>query len=113
MWKSSVKCQITIYSQNHIDVVFLESNVESWHLSCFYGYPDRERRRNSWEIIRRLANLSTLPWCIWGDFDDLMYVSDKQGNVPHPQNLLEGFCNTIEDCKLSEIELFGGKFLGA
>lgn len=26
-----------------------------------------------------------------GDFNDLMYVYDKQGNDPHPQNLLEGF----------------------
>lgn len=39
-----------------------------------------------------------------------MYVSDKQGNVPHPQHLLEAFRNTIEDCQLSEVELSGGKF---
>lgn len=39
-----------------------------------------------------------------------MYVSDKQGNVSHPQNLLEGFRNTIEDFHLSEVELSDEKF---
>lgn len=39
-----------------------------------------------------------------------MYASDKQGGVPRPPNLLEGFRTTIEDCQLSEIDMFGGKF---
>lgn len=46
MFKSRVNCQIASYSQNHIDVVFLENNIEFWRLSCLYGYPKRGRRRN-------------------------------------------------------------------
>lgn len=61
-------------------------------------------------MIHNLASLSQLPWCVWGDFNDLMYASDKQGSVPHPQHLLEGFRVVIEECQLSEIDLFGGKF---
>lgn len=47
MWKSPAQCQIANYSHNHIDVVFIENNMEVWRLTCFYGYPERERRRES------------------------------------------------------------------
>lgn len=98
------------YSQNHIDVLFLESNVASWRLSCFYGFPERARRKNSWDFIRHLSSLSQLLWWIFGDFNDLLHNSDKFGSVPHPPSLMEGFRSIINDCLLSKIDLNGGKF---
>lgn len=68
LWKHPIRCQITSYSQNHIDVIMVEDNVESWRLSCFYGHLDRAKRKESWDLISRLASLSPLPWCIWGGF---------------------------------------------
>ncbi|KAL8148089.1 hypothetical protein AgCh_005434 [Apium graveolens] len=54
--------------------------------------------------------MSSLPWCIWGDFNDLLYASDKKGIIPHPQVLLDGFGKAIEDCNLSELHMCGGKY---
>lgn len=34
----------------------------------------------------------------------------KEGRHPHPQNLLNGFKNAIDDCGLHEIDLIGGGF---
>lgn len=45
-----------------------------------------------------------------GDFNDLLFQSDKSGVHNHPQHLLEGFGETIEDCGLIEIDLRGGSF---
>lgn len=45
-----------------------------------------------------------------GDFNDLLFASDKKGNSPHPQSLLDSFSRVIEDCQLSEVNLSGGKF---
>lgn len=39
-----------------------------------------------------------------------MYTSDKQDNHMHPHYLLDGFCNTIEECQLVELDLKGGNF---
>lgn len=110
LWKRSVQCEIAGYSHRHIDVLFLENGSVSWRLSCFYGYPDRTKRRKSWELIRRLANISSLPWYIWGDFNDLLHASNKKGIIPHPQVLLDGFGKAIEDCNLSELHMCGGKY---
>lgn len=79
------------YSQNHIDVHFIESNTPVWRLSCFYGFPERNRRKNSWDLIRLLANVSQFPWAIMGNFNDLLYSSDKKGRAPHPTSLTDGF----------------------
>lgn len=64
-WKHHVRCEVMGYSRNHIDICFLNSsNVASWRLSCFYGFPERSRRMQSWDFIRSLYNKSPLPWCI-------------------------------------------------
>lgn len=98
------------YSQNHIDVLFLHNNTTSWRLTCFYGFPERGRRSNSWDYIRSLASNSQLPWCIFGDFNDLLFATDKMGSIPHPPSLLEGFRKAIDDCLLKEIDLTGGRY---
>ncbi|XP_074366501.1 uncharacterized protein LOC141707310 [Apium graveolens] len=110
LWKNNIACEVTGYSQNHIDVVFLNNSVASWRLSCFYGFPERGRRKNSWDLIRTLSQISSLPWCIVGDFNDLLHQSDKQGNSRHPQSLIDGFRMAIDDCNLTEIDLQGGMF---
>lgn len=79
-------------------------------MSCFYGYPERSRRKNSWDLIRHMAGVFQLSWLIIGYFNDLLYPSDKWGNVIHPQSLMDGFGSALDDSFLSELELRGGKF---
>lgn len=110
LWKSNFPCEVLNYSSNHIDVAVLDNRVRSWRMSCFYGFPERGRRRDSWNLIRRLSGLDSLPWLILGDFNDLLYVTDKKGENPHPSYLLNGFREVITDCHLLEIDLCGGKF---
>ncbi|XP_074326770.1 uncharacterized protein LOC141664715 [Apium graveolens] len=109
-WKSHVDCSITGYSQNHIDIIFNENNVASWRLTFYYGYPERSRRREAWNMICRLAKISNIPWCIMGDFNDLLYSVDKKGNHPHPVALMKGFRNALEESLLTELELSGGSY---
>lgn len=110
MWKSNVFCSVMGASNNHIDVEISERNVHAWRLTCFYGYPERNRRRESWEFLRSLATNSQLPWCVFGDFNDMLFVSDKAGKNPHPQSLLNGFRAAVEDCNLVDLDLEGGRY---
>lgn len=79
-----MQCKVVDASNNHIDVVFSEKNVPVWRLSCFYGMPERSRRQESWELLRQLAGRDTQPWCVFGDFNDLLYDTDKKEEHPHP-----------------------------
>ncbi|XP_074346129.1 uncharacterized protein LOC141684888 [Apium graveolens] len=109
-WKHNMSCAVMSSSQNHIDLEVKEGRNLCWKLTCFYGFPERERRQESWDFIRSLASSSQLPWCIFGDFNDMLYLEDKKGKHLHPQRLLNGFKSAIEDCNLSELELKGGNF---
>ena len=109
-WRHNASCEITGYSQNHVDIHFMHNNTAVWRLSCFYGLPERSRRQHSWNLIRTLASRSDIPWCIIGDFNDLLYDTDKWGNNPHPRHLLEGFRKAIDDSMLAELDLHGGKY---
>lgn len=110
LWKRTMRCTVVDSSSNHIDIEVNEGDRNAWRLTCFYGFPERERRQESWDLLRWLATRSGLPWCIFGDFTDLLYSTDKKGRHPHPQRLLNGFKQAIEDCSLAEIDLKGGKF---
>lgn len=110
LWKNTVTCTVERSSANYIDIVMLKDSTPHWRLTCFYGYPERERMRDSWELIRHLSRMSNLPWCIIGDFNDLLFQSDKAGVHKHPQYLLDDFRKTVEDCGLRDIDLRGGNF---
>ncbi|XP_074342378.1 uncharacterized protein LOC141679916 [Apium graveolens] len=88
----------------------MERNLPAWRLTCFYGFPGRARRQESCDFLRNLAGQDQIPWCIFGDFNNMLYVTDKKGIHPHPQALFDGFRSTIEDCSLSELALTGGEF---
>jgi len=53
-------------------------------LTCYYGFLERARQRDAWDLLRALRNMSSLPWCIIGDFNDLLSQQDKAGIHPYP-----------------------------
>lgn len=88
----------------------LSLNIPIWRLTYFYGFPERTRMRDSWELLKYLASKSNLPWCILGDLNDMVNETDKKGLHKHPQSLLEGFRKTIEECALIELDLIEGNY---
>lgn len=109
-WKRNVLCAVTNSSQNHIDINIEEISGAKWHLTCFYVFPECKRRQQSWDFLRFLSTKSHLSWCIFGDFNDLLYSSDKRGRHPHPWYVLTGFKKAIEYCSLAEVELKSGMY---
>jgi hypothetical protein len=95
------------YSRNFVNLIVKEKEEEEWRLTCYYGYPERGRRRQAWELLRELRDMSDLPWCIVGDFNDLLAQEDKKGTHPHPNWLCNGFRNAVSDCDLTDIQLEG------
>lgn len=98
-----------LFPESHRHYV-LSNDLASWRLTYFYGFPEISRRKTSWDFLRSLCRMATLPCCIFWDFNDLIYASDKMGNIPHPQFLLDGFRSAIEDSMLAKIDLSRGKF---
>lgn len=110
MWKRSVDCELVEFSNNHIDLYVKERAIISWRLTCFYGFPERSRRQDSWNFLRSLVRSNNIPWCVFGDFNDMLHTADKMGSHPHPRSLLDGFKSVIEECGLLELDLLEGEY---
>nr|DAD34711.1 TPA_asm: hypothetical protein HUJ06_005351 [Nelumbo nucifera] len=110
LWKAPNMCSLLDYSNNHINVQVCDDEKGSRRLTGFYGYPDRSRRRDSWNLLRAICASSRLPWCCIGEFNGMLSPMDKRGRLDHPNWLLAGFRETISDCHLHEISIIGSCF---
>ncbi|KEH29019.1 endonuclease/exonuclease/phosphatase family protein [Medicago truncatula] len=98
------------YSNNHITVEFFDSVHGTWRLTGYYGYPNGERRRAAWEFLRQLSNQYADPWCIFGDFNDIMDDSEKRGRTSRPWWLINGFRQVVLDFGLTDVPFEGYPF---
>ena len=109
-WHSTVNCQIVNYSNNHISLDVIDNDLGVWRLTGYYGYPNGGRRRASWEFLRQLAQQVNIPWCIFGDFNDIMDASEKRGRTTRPPWLINGFRQAVLDVGLSDVPVEGYAF---
>ncbi|XP_031094366.1 uncharacterized protein LOC115998845 [Ipomoea triloba] len=110
LWRKNCTARLLSYSRNHVDVEVTIAGLESWRMTCYYGFPERSRRRDSWDLLRSLAGRSSLPWVVVGDFNDLLYQSEKRGGNPHLDALLRGFGEAMDDCSLAQLPMRGYQF---
>lgn len=84
LWNNSKKCSVMIFHRNYVNLIVHDDEKGDWRLTCYYGYPGRQKRRQAWNMIRELHSMSTLPWCIIGDSNDWLSHADKRGLHTHP-----------------------------
>ncbi|XP_073124282.1 uncharacterized protein [Henckelia pumila] len=82
----------------------------AWRLTGFYGFPERNRRNQYWNMLQMLSQRSALPWCCTGDFNDLISQSEKRGRILHPTNLINGFREAVVDSGLVDLGMKGHWF---
>ncbi|PNX78150.1 hypothetical protein L195_g034126, partial [Trifolium pratense] len=61
MWRSSFHCSVTNFSSNHVDVEVADAVNGNWRLTGIYGFPGSGRRRDSWNFLKQLSQISSLP----------------------------------------------------
>ena len=85
-------------------------NLDKWRLIGFYRAPERNRRKESWQLIRSLSALSNLPCCCIRDFNDILDQSKKNGLRKQLEWLIQGFRSAVVDAKLMDLALIGSPF---
>nr|KYP57549.1 hypothetical protein KK1_003814 [Cajanus cajan] len=71
----------------------------------FYGFPDRSRRNETWELLKFLAIDNSLPWCTMRDFNDMLSTTNKWGGQDQPQWLIRGFRQAIQENNLIDLPM--------
>lgn len=110
LWNINFQVSLLSYSQNLIDLDIIDCIKGTWRVTGFYGFPERGRRRDSWNLLRSLATRSSNPWVVIGDFNDLTSQNDKKGLLEHPDWCIHGFWEALSDCNLVNIPMYGFPF---
>lgn len=78
LWGHDSGCRVNEGDKHFIDFEVGNKQVGRWRYTGFYGCPERGRKE-SWELLRSLATRSSLPWCVTGDYNDMMFMDKKRG----------------------------------
>lgn len=97
LWNTEINVNVLSFSKNHIDAKVTNlGDLNPWRFIGFYGYPERNKRRESWSLLKHLHLKRNLPWALMEDFNDLRSSDEKLGSTPHPQWLCRGFDDAID-----------------
>lgn len=88
MWKDKNDAFVIGFSTNHVDVIVKMADEIEWRLTGLYGEPNRSLRHRTWALIRELKEKSDLPWCLIGDFNNILHNGEKRGGRPYHSHLL-------------------------
>ncbi|CAH9118852.1 unnamed protein product [Cuscuta europaea] len=103
-WREQVHVEVRKMENNFIDCsVKMGDDEPSWRYIGYYGFPERSRRCQSWDLIRNLARESNEPWLMMGDFNDVMFDNERKSSVPPSPWLLRGFQEAVWSSELVNV----------
>ncbi|GMI81726.1 hypothetical protein HRI_001841900 [Hibiscus trionum] len=110
-WKRDCKVSLRSFSDSHIDVLFDEDNDGvSWRCTGFYGAPQEQNRRQSWNLLRLLNDSPSIPWLVIGDFNELLFSHEKRGGRLRSARQMDDFREALNECSLEDIGFQGQWF---
>ena len=98
------------FSKYHIDAIVNGGLDCAWRLTGFYGEPDSSHQSEGWDMLRMLSSKPKLPWCCFGDFNELLEVSDKRGGIPRSHSQMQMFREVLDHCGFVDLGYSGPYF---
>ncbi|XP_019251069.1 PREDICTED: uncharacterized protein LOC109229979 [Nicotiana attenuata] len=80
---------------------------EEYAISIVYGYNTVEQRRQLWDNLKAIDQMTTIPWIIGGDFNDVLQLQDRKHGNPVTRAETQDFSNRIQELKLNELNWEG------
>lgn len=110
LWNPDINVEIKSYSKHHVDVVVHSEKGSYWRCIGIYGHPESDQKKHTWELLRRLAALSFLPWLCFGDFNEVLNLNEKSGGRDRRASMVIDFREAIRDCGLMDLGSTGYPF---
>ena len=110
LWRDEDLVWVDNFSNYHVDIIVHGNTENAWRLMGFYGEPKTSRRSEVWHMLRMLCSKPKLPWCVFGDFNELLEVNDKSGGVPRSHNLMQSFQEVLDEGGFVDLGYTGPDF---
>ena len=81
----------------------------NWAFTGVYGPQVRIDKLRFWEELRSIKDNWSGPWCLGGDFDEVLYTQERSSGLC-PMNTIQEFHDFINYSALVDLPLRGGDF---
>ncbi|KAK8292157.1 hypothetical protein V6Z12_D06G104300 [Gossypium hirsutum] len=110
MWRDGMNVSIQNYSKHHIDSMVRLENNKIIRVTGFYGHANPNRRRSSWDILRRVGESVKEEWVIGGDFNAILNDAEKEGGCRGVRAQMNEFKAVMDEMALVDIKPDSGWF---
>ena len=111
LWERELDVELKSYTRNHIDAIVTDSKLSlKWRMTGFYGNPDTNHRKESWNLLHFLNSQFQMPWVCLGDFNEILYASEKSGGPERSQQQMDGFRRVVNACGFHDLGFEGPEF---
>lgn len=109
-WQAEEDVEAINYYNHHIHLKVHYANFgKSWLITEFYGYPETNKRGAFWSLLSRINPSSEAPWCIIGNFNEILTQDDKKGDKRRPSKQMVDCRETLKNNGLMDIGWKGHK----
>ncbi|PPE01618.1 hypothetical protein GOBAR_DD01359 [Gossypium barbadense] len=97
LWNVGVDVTVQNYSSHHIDSLISINENKKIRFTGFYGHPDPNSRKRSWDILRKMGSVVRESWVVGGDFNAILHDEEKEGGHRKPRAIMDDFRELNED----------------
>ncbi|KAL2902767.1 Tetraacyldisaccharide 4'-kinase, partial [Bienertia sinuspersici] len=90
-----------------IDATIKEPNNFVWRVSGVYGWLESSQKHKTWSLMKDLGEQSELPWMIFGDFNEVLFESEKKGRNPCDPVILRQCDDDLVEKRLDRVLVTG------
>ncbi|KAJ1388855.1 Endonuclease/exonuclease/phosphatase [Sesbania bispinosa] len=111
LWDDSVDIEVDEANQNVIRAdITIKATEDDW--SCYFVYvpPNPIQRRSFWSQLGRSHISSLRPWCLIGDFNEMLNNHEKEGLRPCNLQNLHLFQDFVQQMDLLDLDLKGNRY---
>ncbi|KAL2938555.1 Flagellar hook-associated protein 1 [Bienertia sinuspersici] len=110
-WWRDVEVNIVSYSSHHCAVdIINDDRVVVWRAIGIYGWPDSTNKYRTWSLMTTLKADCTSPCLMFGDFNEIISLREKEGGAIRSESQMNAFGNAIDRCFLKDLGFKGGMF---
>ena len=109
-WNNDLKLTVKKFSCHHIDTLINEGCDDVWRFTGIYGDPDTSRRSDTWTLLKWLYRANPLPWCVIGDFNEIVKIEEMKGRRQRPERQMKAFREVLDHYGLIDLRYVGSKF---
>ncbi|XP_021743844.1 uncharacterized protein LOC110709892 [Chenopodium quinoa] len=110
-WWRDLNVRVVGYSIHHVYGEVLDSgNIAKWRFTRVYGWPEAENKHLTWDLMRSIFALSPLPLLMFGDFNEILGMHEKEGGAVRGERQIDAFREAIDDCECRNLGYKGSVY---